>query len=89
MGVFPRAKLIIRDESSSTLEYVNVSLLNKSSFAIAQAIKRYHVPIETFILKNNGIKQQETKLMLECLERHYEKVQTLTISGNKIGLLGA
>ena len=35
MGVFPRAKLIIRDESSSTLEYVNVSLLNKSSFAVA------------------------------------------------------
>ena len=35
------------------------------------------------------MKQQETKLMLECLERHYEKVQTLTISGNKIGLVGA
>jgi hypothetical protein len=85
MGVFPRAKLIIRDETTPNVEYVNVSLLNKSSYAVAQALKRYLVPIEKFVLINNGIKQQETKLMIECLNKHYNKVQILVISKNKIG----
>ena len=35
LGVFPRAKLIIRDESSPNIEYINISLLDKSSHAVA------------------------------------------------------
>ena len=41
LGVFPRAKLIIRDEYNPVVEYINISLLNKSSNAVAQALKRY------------------------------------------------
>jgi hypothetical protein len=35
LGVFPRAKLIIRDEQDPEVEYKNVSLLSKSSHAVA------------------------------------------------------
>ena len=46
LGINPRAKLMIRDTSTPILEYRNVQLLDKSSQAVAQAIKRYQVPIE-------------------------------------------
>ena len=56
---------------------------------MAQAIKRYQVPVEQLILKNNGIKHQEFEIMLDCMQRHFEKVQVLTISHNRIGFKGA
>jgi hypothetical protein len=74
LGVYPRAKMIIRDSTSPIVQYINTRLLDKSSQAVAQAIKRYQVPIEQVILRNNGLKANETKLMLDCLERHFEKL---------------
>lgn len=56
---------------------------------MAQAIKRYQVPIEQLILSNNGIKHQEITLMLSCLEKHYDKVSILAIQSNRIGVKGA
>lgn len=88
LGVFPRAKLIIRDDTDPEVEYSNVSLLSKSSIAVAQALKRYQVPIDKIIFSNNGIKQEETILLMGCLTKHYENIKVLNISKNKIGIQG-
>ena len=55
MGVFPRAKLLIKDENSPVLEYKNVSLLDKSSIAVAKAIKLYPTQLDKVVFNNNGI----------------------------------
>jgi hypothetical protein len=41
LKVYPRAKLIIRSNTSPVVDYSNTSLISKSSQAVAQAIKRY------------------------------------------------
>ena len=41
------------------------------------------------MLDNNGIKYKEFSLMMDCLHRHFEKIQVLRISKNKIGVQGA
>lgn len=88
LGVFPRAKLIIRDENNPEVEYTNVSLLKKSSQAVCQALARYQVPIEKVVFRNNGIKHEETMLLMDCLSRHFNNIRILCISRNKIGQEG-
>jgi hypothetical protein len=72
--VFPRAKLLIRDTTDPEIVYDNVQLMDKSSLAIAEAIKRYQVPIEKMTLNNNGIKSSEFCLMIDCMTKHFEKL---------------
>lgn len=86
--MYPRAKLIIRDDTDPEVEYKNVSLLNKSSYAVAEALKRYQVPIERVAFINNGIKSQETMLLMSCLERHFDNIKILQITKNRIGIQG-
>lgn len=88
LKVYPQAKLIIRDEKSNIIEYRNVSLLNKSSKAVAQALARYQVPIEKVVFFNNGMKHEESILLMTCLKKHYANITTLCISRNKIGIEG-
>ena len=72
--MFPRAKLLIRDTTDPEIVYDNVQLMDKSSLAIAEAIKRYQVPIEKMTLNNNGIKSSEFCLMIDCMTKHFEKL---------------
>ena len=63
--------------------------MDKSSLAVSEAIKRYQVPIEKMTLNNNGIKSSEFCLMVDCMTKHFEKLQVLKVTNNKIGFLGA
>lgn len=38
---------------------------------------------------NNGLKSNETKILLDSLQRHYPKLSVLNLSKNKIGSKGA
>ena len=81
--------MLIRDTMDPEIVYDNVQLMDKSSLAVAEAIKRYQVPIEKLILHNNGIKSQEFCLFIDCMTKHFDKLQVLKVTNNKIGLQGA
>ena len=64
-------------------------LLNKSAVAVAEAIKRYSLNVNNITLTNNGLKAKECTLMIDSFTKHFQMIQTLTISKNKMGLDGA
>lgn len=64
-------------------------LLNKSAVAVAEAIKRYSLNVNNITLTNNGLKAKECTLMIDSFTKHFQMIQTLTISKNKMGHDGA
>ena len=92
LKVHPKARMLIRDvkyEKSNNLDYSNMQLLNKSAVAVAEAIKRYQLPVDAITLSNNGLKPKECTLMIESFQKHFGQIQSLTISKNKMGYEGA
>ena len=89
LKVHPKARLLIRDKKTSHLDYSNLILLNKSAVAVAEAIKRYTLPVESITISNNGLKPKECQLLIESFTRHYQMISSLTISKNKLGIEGA
>jgi hypothetical protein len=66
--VYPKARMLIRDkkaEKTNHLDYSNMQLLNKSAVAVAEAIKRYQLPVDAITFSNNGLKPKECLLMIE------------------------
>jgi hypothetical protein len=66
--VYPKAHMLIRDkknEKSNHLDYSNTQLLNKSAVAVAEAIKRYALPVDSITFCNNGLKPKESIMMIE------------------------
>jgi hypothetical protein len=49
------------------IDYSNYSLLNKTAVAVAEAIKRYSLPIESINLTNNGLKYKECIELIDSL----------------------
>jgi len=41
LKVFPKARMIIRDTKTSHLEFSSYAMLNKTSLAVSESIKRY------------------------------------------------
>jgi len=74
LKVFPKARMIIREESTKVLDYSNYSMMQKSAQAVAEAIKRYALPIEGVNFSNNGLKGQQCILLVQSLRRHYEQL---------------
>ena len=87
--VYPKARMLIKKEKTNHIDYSNVQLLNKSAVAVAEGIKRYSLPIDEITLSNNGLKTKECQLMIESFSKHYNRIQNLTISKNKLGHEGA
>lgn len=81
--------MLIRDEKTNHLDYSNYILLSKTALAVAESIKRYLLPIESINFVNNGLKSKETIILIDALQRHYEKLQVLKLSKNKMGIEGA
>jgi Ran GTPase-activating protein (RanGAP) involved in mRNA processing and transport len=81
--------MIIRDEKSSSFDFSNYSLLNKSALAVAEAIKVYALPVETINLMNNGLRTKDCIMFIDSFEKHYQKLEVLNLSKNKMGLKGA
>jgi hypothetical protein len=72
--VYPKAHMLIRDkkkEKSNHLDYSNTQLLNKSAVAVAEAIKRYALPVDSITFFNNGLKPKESMMMIESFQKHY------------------
>lgn len=68
LKVYPKARMLIRDskfEKSNHLDYSNMQLLNKSAVAVAEAVKRYQLPVDSITFTNNGLKPKECALMIE------------------------
>lgn len=65
LKVNPKARMIIRNEKTTTFDFSNYSLLNKSSSAVAEAIKRYTLPIESINLMNNGLRSKDCILLID------------------------
>ena len=63
--VYPKARMLIREKKSNNIDYSNFLLLNKSAVAVAEAIKRYALPVDSITLSNNGLKPKECCLMIE------------------------
>ena len=66
--VYPKAHMLIRakkNEKSNHLDYSNTQLLNKSAVAVAEAIKRYALPVDSITFSNNGLKPKECIMMIE------------------------
>eukprot|EP00347_Sterkiella_histriomuscorum_P017989 403347211 len=89
LKVNPRARMIIREEKTSRLDYSNYILLNKTAMAVAESIKRYILPIESINFVNNGLKTKDCIILIDSLQKHYEKLQILKLSKNKMGIEGA
>ena len=77
--------MIIREKKTTYIDYSNYCMLNKSAVAVAEAIKRYALTIESINLQNNGLKSKQCKLLIDSLSRHYPKLQILNLSKNKLG----
>lgn len=74
LKVYPKARMLIRDskyEKTNHLDYSNMQLLNKSAVAVAEAIKRYQLPVDSITLSNNGLKPKECTLMIESFQKHF------------------
>ena len=56
---------------------------------MADAMKRYTLPVDAITLSNNGLKPKECCLLIQSFQKHYQQIQSLTISKNKMGLEGA
>jgi Ran GTPase-activating protein (RanGAP) involved in mRNA processing and transport len=89
LKVFPKASMLIKEKNTGHIDYTNVLLLNKSAVAVAEAFKRYALKVNSINLTNNGLKAKECSLMIESFSKHYQMIQTLTISKNKMGFEGA
>lgn len=89
LKVFPKARMIIRDQKTTHLDYSNYILLNKTALAVAESIKRYTLPIESINFINNGLRSKECVILVDSLQRHYAKLSILKLSKNKLGLEGA
>lgn len=63
--------MLIREKKTNHIDYSNIILLNKSAVAVAEAIKRYSLPVDSLTLSNNGLKPKECTLMIESFARHY------------------
>ncbi len=63
--------------------------MNKTAVAVSEAIKRYSLPIEEINLMNNGLKAKECIVLINSLQRHYNKLSCLNLSKNKLGFEGA
>jgi Ran GTPase-activating protein (RanGAP) involved in mRNA processing and transport len=84
--------MLIRDkknEKSNHLDYSNMQLLNKSAVAVAEAIKRYQLPVDQITFYNNGLKPKECLMMIESFQKHFQMIQSLSISKNRLGFDGA
>lgn len=57
--------MLIRQKKSNHIDYSNFVLLNKSAVAVAEAIKRYTLPVDAITLCNNGLKAKECMLLIE------------------------
>ncbi len=89
LKVFPKARMIIRETESTDLDYSNYCLLDKSAMAVGEAIKRYSLLIDSINLSNNGLKSKDCIMLITSLQRHYNNLQKLTLSQNKLGFEGA
>lgn len=67
LKVFPKARMIIREEKTNHLDYSNYILLNKTALAVAESIKRYVLPIESINFVNNGLKSKECIILIDSL----------------------
>ena len=74
LKVFPKARMVIREKKTNHLDYSNYSLLDKSAVAVAETIKRYVLPIESINFTNNGLKSKQSVILIDSLQRHYEKL---------------
>jgi hypothetical protein len=81
--------MVIREEKTNHLDYSNYSLLHKTAVAVAESIKRYILPIESINFMNNGLKPKDCIILIDSLQRHYEKLSVLKLAKNKLGLEGA
>ncbi len=85
LQVYPKARMIIREKKTTYIDYSNYCMLNKSAVAVAEAIKRYALTIESINLQNNGLKSKQCKLLIDSLHRHYPKLQILNLRKNRLG----
>jgi hypothetical protein len=59
--------MIIREKKTNHIDYSNYQLLNKTAVAVAEAIKRYSLPVESINLTNNGLKYKECIVLIDSL----------------------
>lgn len=87
--MLPKAGMMIRSEKTSNLSFANFGLLQKNCIAVAEALKRYPLDIESLDFTGNGIRDKEFILLVESLEPHLLSLQSLNFSDNRIGYDGA
>lgn len=79
--------MLIRQEPTSHLDYSHYGLVNKSSLALSEAIKRFNFNYESADFSYNGLKAKESVELLKSLK--CDTLRILNISKNRIGLPGA
>ncbi len=67
LKVNPLARMIIRDQKTTHIDYSNYQLLNKTAVAVAEALKRYPLAIESINLTNNGLKARQCIELIDSL----------------------
>lgn len=72
--VYPKARMLIREKKTNHIDYSNFLLLNKSAVAVAEAIKRYSLPVDAITLQNNGLKPKECCLLIQSFQKHYQHI---------------
>ena len=72
--VYPKARMLIREKKSNNIDYSNFLLLNKSAVAVAEAIKRYSLQVDSITLSNNGLKPKECCLLISSFQKHYQQI---------------
>ena len=79
--------MLVRQEATNHLDYSHFGLVNKSSLALSEAIKRFNFPYESADFSYNGLKGKESAELLRSLK--CDSLRILSLAKNKIGLQGA
>ncbi len=87
--MLPKAGMIIRESQNNKLDYANFRLMQETSAAIAEAIKRYPFEVDSVDFTNNGLRGVEAEKLILSLSQHYSTLKILNLSENKIGFIGA
>jgi hypothetical protein len=70
------------------MNYANFGLLKNNTEAVAEAIKRYPLKVESIDFTNNGLRNNECIKLVAAMEPHFDSLRAICLSNNKIGWEG-
>jgi hypothetical protein len=82
--------MLIKDTQNPIIDFSNQAMNSQGAVnSVAEAVKRYSYPVKEVTFFNNGLKMNDTILIMKSFSKHYAKLQSLELSKNVLGYQGA